>query len=164
MLWVRWVVVRVGRFGAVFSVLGIGVDVDGDGDVDDGVCDCGWNVVVGRSGDVVAVWRGGLISGCLPADFVRFDTERVGIGMMGVLSCLYSSAVVSFLASSESSRMTSSQLFVLCTGGPRSFKSPRSGLLRRGEIEEEMRDFRPREGGLSNVVERESTGRRHGTL
>lgn len=147
---VRWPGARDGLLGVSFSAPGVDATA--------------WEAMVERSGDVAEVCRVGLTSACFPAAFVRFEVERVGVGV-GLLSCLYSSAAVSFRASTESSRITSSQLFVLCTGGPRSFRSPRSGLLRRGEIEEEMRDFRPCDGGVRAVVEeRESTGRRQGTF
>lgn len=79
--------------------------------------------------------------------------------MVGPATWRISSAVVSLRASSESSCIISSQDLVFAMGGERSFRSPRSGELRRGETEEE-------EGlrfGLEDR-ERELVGLRHGTF
>lgn len=96
-----------------------------------------------------------------------FEPERWS-GVTGAVSCRYSRAAVSLRASSESSRITSSQLLTRGVGAPRTFRSPRSGLLRRGEIEfesgpeEEVRWVREVVGDRDAA--RDSTGRRQGTF
>lgn len=142
-----WVRVVPGRFGRDVSLV-----VTGMSSVNDSVGKV--PVVSGEMGVVEAdeptndvvpmevfalcnVGRGSI--GALPFDMdldSRFAMERSAAG--GALSWRYSSVIVSFRASSDRSRIHSSQLLLFASWADRSLRSPRSGDRRRGDIDGDL--------------------------
>lgn len=84
-----------------------------------------------------SVGRGSI--GALPFEMdldSRLAIDRSAVN--GALSWRYSNVMVNFRASSDKSRIHSSQLFVFASCVDRSFKSPRSGDCRRGDIDGDL--------------------------